>query len=287
MGTESNTVAIVIPLYKYAISEYEILSIKRCLDVLGRYPIFFVVPNGFSLKNLEHKILNLSEYNAIYFDKRFFSDIAGYNELMKSKAFYESFLRYQYILIYQTDCYVFRDDLLYWCQRGYDYIGAPWFTNFTDPQNTNLLENVGNGGFSLRKVKSFIKILRKSKIKSLYSLFKEERNSKGLFYIIRNYDKLLARFYSEKNSFQNYLNSYKRNEDAFWAIELDKLGCGLSKPTPQEALNFSFDYHPECMYQLNNNALPFGVHAWHREDTIYTGNRAFWRKHISELSSYE
>ena len=30
------------------------------------------------------------------------------------------------MLIYQLDAFVFQDDLAYWCQQNYDYIGAPW-----------------------------------------------------------------------------------------------------------------------------------------------------------------
>ena len=30
------------------------------------------------------------------------------------------------MLIYQLDAYVFKDELLNWANKGYDYIGAPW-----------------------------------------------------------------------------------------------------------------------------------------------------------------
>lgn len=45
---------------------------------------------------------------------------------MLSAEFYERFLAWDYILLCQTDAFVFRDELADWCARGYDYIGAPW-----------------------------------------------------------------------------------------------------------------------------------------------------------------
>ena len=40
-----------------------------------------------------------------------------------------------------------RDELLDWCNKNYDYIGAPWVKKERD----NILLKTGNGGFSLRK----------------------------------------------------------------------------------------------------------------------------------------
>jgi len=44
---------------------------------------------------------------------------------MMSPAFYDAFKAFDYILIYQLDAFVFRDELEYFCSLGYDYIGAP------------------------------------------------------------------------------------------------------------------------------------------------------------------
>lgn len=60
------------------------------------------------------------------FPDTYFKGIAGYNRLMMSPEFYETFAQWEYILIYQTDAWVFSDRLSEWCSKGYDYIGAPW-----------------------------------------------------------------------------------------------------------------------------------------------------------------
>lgn len=84
-----------------------------------------------------HEKLDLSEYKSCfldsqvdfcvrYFNEQYFDSRKSYNELMLSVDFYRSFREYQYMLIYQLDAFVFEDQLEYWCNKGYDYIGAPW-----------------------------------------------------------------------------------------------------------------------------------------------------------------
>ena len=68
--------------------------------------------------------------------------------------FYNGFRKYKFMLVHQLDAYVFKDDLLYWTKQGYDYIGAPWFEGMDNAgTNASLLPEIGNGGFSLRKIK--------------------------------------------------------------------------------------------------------------------------------------
>jgi hypothetical protein len=88
---------------------------------------------------------------------------------MCSIGFYEVFRQYEYMLIYQLDCWVFRDELEMWCDKGYDYIGAPFFVKWFVDRGIY----VGNGGFSLRKISNIIEYLKrnnKSKLKQLATL---------------------------------------------------------------------------------------------------------------------
>ena len=64
------------------------------------------------------------------------------------------FAKYEYILIYQTDCWVYEDRLDEFMDKGYDYYGAPWkLEGLTWSKNS-----VGNGGFSLRKVSAMRRV---------------------------------------------------------------------------------------------------------------------------------
>jgi hypothetical protein len=58
--------------------------------------------------------------------KDFLKMFLTYSQLLMSKEFYELFIEYDYIIIYQLDCFVFKDSLENWLYTGFDYIGAPW-----------------------------------------------------------------------------------------------------------------------------------------------------------------
>ena len=144
--------AIIIPIYR-KLTELESVSMKQALNVLGDWDIFGVIPEkSMFLDTLDRKI---------EFPKEYFESVDSYNRLMLSEAFYERFANYEYILVYQLDAFVFTDQLSYFCQLGYDYIGAPWLHgvyNYVDEKHC--IWHVGNGGLSLRRVQSFINVIR-------------------------------------------------------------------------------------------------------------------------------
>lgn len=219
-------VAIVIPVYKTNPSESEIKSFKQCLRVLGNYPIILVAPIGFN-SNLYDQIAG-KKLTSIYFDKQYFSSTKGYSKLLVSRRFYKHFLTYSSILIYQLDAWVFKNELAYWCDLDYDYIGAPWLDAPPNPSGkkpfinlSNLLRNkVGNGGFSLRKVRTHLKW-------AIWASF--------VFKLI------------------------PKNEDIIWTLFVP-----FKKPNASKALSFAFELEPERAYNLNGRKLPFGCHAWEK-----------------------
>ena len=83
-----------------------------------------------------------------------------YSAILKTPEFYENFLNWTHLLIYQTDALLLRkiDDVYY----NYDYIGAPWIEN-----NQWCKYNAGNGGFSLRNIKSCIRVCENNRGKNI------------------------------------------------------------------------------------------------------------------------
>ena len=147
--------AIVIPMYKSQLDEREEIALKQVRKVLNNYDIIAILPN--SLMFQEDLFTKVER-----FDDNYFHGISSYNCLMLSPEFYQRFQEYEYILIYQLDAFVFFDKLSYFCSLGYDYIGAPWLHGvFYYMDDEHCIWNVGNGGLSLRKVKSFIEIVEK------------------------------------------------------------------------------------------------------------------------------
>jgi hypothetical protein len=271
---------IVIPVYKDKLTEFEIISLKQCCVILGKYPIIFVT----------HKDLNQTVYNTIcdekkisykyeYFNKKYFINISGYNALLLSKKFYKKFDNYEYMLIYQLDAYVFRDELEYWCKKGYDYIGAPWIRlnisrtipEFYDPPA------VGNGGFSLRNIKRLIAIHNVSmSIISFFHLFKSyykrmlSKSKKNVFYIFPIFFSCIVILILKIISYKKYILD---SEDEIWT----RLLHGKSRlPPVMDAVKFSFENFPEYLYKLNNEKLPFGCHDWYKYYNYF-----FFRKYIT------
>jgi len=156
-------IAVVIPVYKEVAEPNEKHAFWQCTEVLDRYTTILVAPeqlNTTYYEALTPKPLTIQRFNDAYF-----KHVTGYSRLLTSRHFYQAFAAYDYILIYQLDAWVFTDDLLVWAEKGYDYVGAPWLEPPPIPPgkkpivnlSKRLVNQVGNGGLSLRKIKSHIK----------------------------------------------------------------------------------------------------------------------------------
>lgn len=263
------TCCIVIPIYKNILSEYEIISLKQCCAILGNHPVIFVTYDKLDCTayNTICNGANIS-YKYEYFNKIYFSGISGYNALLLSKKFYMRFINFEYMLIYQLDSYVFKDELEYWFKKGYDYIGAPWIRLNTSKTKPEFYDPpvIGNGGFSLRNIKKFFVLHNiKMSIISFIHLFQSfyndiSRKSKlNILYFIPRFFyrpllKILKFLFFKQNESDN-------NEDIKWSNLLLK---NSNLPSVMEAVKFSFENFPEYLYQLNDEELPFGCHEWHK-----------------------
>lgn len=255
-------VSVVIPVYKPQLNPYETIALTQCVRVLGAYPLLLVCPQSLDVSAIQAQFPRLKTRR---FADSFFVNVQSYNQLMLSTAFYEAFFDFQYILIHQLDAFVFRDELTDWCGRGYDYIGAPWlrdrdFANGRDewvfnakkklatwlnlkkpdgvtPREIISLNEVGNGGFSLRRVKALHAALVRSTRK------------------IEQYE-------------AQTLHQY--NEDVFFGIEVNRYWPQVRKPDFRTALRFAVEFYPERAIRVyNKGELPFGCHAWDIHGTDY------------------
>ena len=153
-------VAIVIPIIAPSVKGDELQSLRQCLNTLGKRDIYYLCSNELDTTFYER----LNNEAGVPFRKRtfggeWFNGVNAYNRLCFSSMLYEAFAEYEYMLIYQLDAYVFEDRLDEWCQRGYDYVGGPWLCHWSrEVENLDHWE-VGNGGFSLRKVDTFLRVL--------------------------------------------------------------------------------------------------------------------------------
>ena len=151
---DERLVAIVTPLYRFPLTPDEEISIRHLRQHLGHIDRYMIGPKKLPAE--------FGDFRLKRFPKRFFESIQSYNKLLVTKEFYRAFSNYEYILIYQTDCLVFSGNLEEWCRTGWDYVGAPWFKDFSsDPAGG--MWAVGNGGLSLRKVSAALDVLTSTK----------------------------------------------------------------------------------------------------------------------------
>ncbi|MFD2936672.1 DUF5672 family protein [Spirosoma flavum] len=258
----SVSVNVVLPVYKTQLTDYERVSLTQCLRVLGNYPIWLAAPHSLDIS----AYLDIdSRLQVRTFDDSYFADLQGYNRLMLSETFYQAFADKEYVLIHQLDAFVFQDDLAYWCQQNYDYIGAPWlrdrdFTGWLDQLDFNIrqriarvlnlkksddvtpreiynLNSVGNGGLTLRRISAMLRCLKRFKQK------------------IAEYERI---------------SMYQYHEDVFWSIEVNRYWPHLRIPSYRKALYFSIEFYPSWSVEhYNQGKLPFGCHAWNIHGTDY------------------
>ena len=260
-------VCVTIPVYQDKISAYEQIAMDQCFKVLGDYDIIFIVPVRLQFFIAQHPYCVSGKAKYITFDNDFFADIPGYNKLMKSAVFYKSLLSYEFFLIYQLDAFVFRDELMEWCDRGYDNIGAPLFDGHDHAKPSSAIVGQGNGGFCLRNVNACYTVvtsLRRLNYKKVYT----DNNAPGLRKIYR---------YIKHNLVYNYsLYPFQPiiNEDLFWTEVVPAAFPVFNVPEPLNSIPFSFEVNPDVLFELNGMMLPFGCHAWWRY------NFDFWKPHI-------
>lgn len=262
---DAKDIVVVIPVYLSTLSATDSIALTQCLKVLSDYDIVIVKPQNLSLVEIT------SQYELpqiINFPDECFSSLRAYNKLVLSEAFYRCFENYSYMLIHQLDAYVFKDELLFWANKGYDYIGAPWipwrgkkylsvrkrFSLFIRRNYWKIFDRdklyqekfhfylVGNGGLSLRRIDKMIQVT---------SYFKEMIDCK----------------LADDKPFLP--------EDLFLNVALTKRKYRLKRPSYRIAMKFSMELNPDWAYKKNKNQLPFGCHNWMHEKMY-----PFWSQFI-------
>ncbi|RJP46731.1 MAG: hypothetical protein C4548_02170 [Desulfobacteraceae bacterium] len=269
--------SIVIPVYKKKSLEMEVLSLKQCVKVLGRYPIIFVCPASLPVDYYQ-SFAQQNHCNISFerFPDWYFTATSNYSKLLLTKDFYKRFADYEFILIYQLDAWVFEDKLEYWCEQDYDYIGAPWFEGFDlATKDSPMLPIAGNGGFSLRKVSAILKVLNTfyREPKSLRRIIAEGADN-GVIAKSFNFPLSLFKFIFHKERFRPLWATTLLSEDRAIARHAQKACKDFKLAPPDVARRFSFEAQPRRLYEMNGKKLPFGCHAFEKHDF------EFWKEFI-------
>ena len=259
------TVIVVIPIYTTALSDAELSALRHNLRVLASHDTVVVKPESLDLTPLYTALGMEPSWRVESFPDEFFAGRKGYNRLMMSEVFYKRFLAWEYLLIMQTDVYVFSDRLDAWCARGYDYVGAPWLPSIREVTGFHPLHRLawrfrclkakftrgftpldlkwksGNGGFSLRRVSK------------LHAIAHEHRDA-------------ITAIADGSDRSENF-------EDVFWSVRANELSPGALRIAPwREALDFAVESHPMMAMRETGGKLPMGTHAYTRRR-----NQREWR----------
>jgi hypothetical protein len=230
-STDDARLAILIPIYKPELASLEQFSIDYSLAQSMARQHCFVAPEGMDCRYYRER------YPAVgyeFFAPRYFDSVDSYSRLLLSTEFYDRFQDRRFILILQPDAILLKDDLDRWMDSPFDYIGAPWpdgveltvrRDRFGGELNRRVRANVGNGGFSLRRV---------GKCRALLNEFPET-----------------AAIFSQTGT----------NEDSFFGL-MGSLSVDFVIPNEIIASRFSMELRPEYYFAVNGNNYPTGVHAW-------------------------
>jgi hypothetical protein len=173
----------------------------------------------------------------VRFSDRYFKSVNDYSRLLLSTSFYDTFNEYEFMLVCQPDAIVLKPELQKWVDRGYDYIGAPWKnglqvnlnlgSSFDNINPVQCSTYVGNGGLSLRRIRSCASLI--------------------------NEFQAVAKYWTDSGS----------AEDLFFSL-MGTMSLDFYLPNLVTAANFAHETDPEYMCALINGKLPFGVHAWEK-----------------------
>jgi hypothetical protein len=263
-------VAVAVPLSnRMVFTEEEEISLRHLNHHLAEFDRFFIIP--------ENQDIDVGGFKLKRFSPAFFGSVNANRKLMFSNIFYEAFAGYRYILIYHLDALVFSNQLIRWCEAGFDYIAPPWIKHPDAPYfgNPEYEGKVGNGGFSLRNVQSFLAVLNSKKLwrnpfrRTLHEVLRGAPSERWTSPV-----NFFRYWHAEHNGVRHELASYFQNEDHFWPNRASHYYPPFKVAPANTALQFAFECAPRYCYEMNGRQLPFGCHAWGRYD------RDFWLPYL-------
>lgn len=266
-------VIIAIIAHKEDLSPQEKASLKQCHQVLGKYPIKLICPQGLNVDQYK-KVVPNADFEFI--DPKWQSNYRMFNRLKIEPLLYEKFKEYDHLLYYELDAWVFRDELEYWCEKPYDFIGAPWIEEVNNGK-PEFYPVGGNGGMSLRNIKAHLALWTiDKKLRTNSEVLHDYRKLHGVFGTVLRFPFVIAKLLGYKNNVQYFLKTTALNEDIFWCREAGKFDPGFRVAPADLEYKFAFEKEPSLLYELNEKKLPFACHAWQKYDPEFWAQFIKW-----------
>ena len=227
----SNSIIVVIPVYMAILPKLEEFSLDYSITVLRGRNLCFLASKDLDISYYQKRY---PEIAIEYFEPVHFASISDYNRLLLGVELYQRFLGKEFLLILQPDAIVLRDELDAWIARHFDYVGAPWprgyelfvnLDNFSGNRGKRVNVTVGNGGFSLRRIRKTLALF--AEFPEALNMFRQSGSSEDLFFSV--------------------MGSLSRN---------------FIIPNEMTASRFSLELQPSYYYAINDGQLPMGAHSW-------------------------
>ncbi|MCB1002449.1 MAG: hypothetical protein KDB40_24375 [Acidimicrobiales bacterium] len=254
-------IAVAITTHTVDLGPHERVSLERVIEVLSpAHDLYLVVPASLDVT------ATLDRYPALRhlpMGDEFFGGRRAHNRLLLASTFYERFAGYEFMMVHHLDAYVFRDEIDAWCDAGYDFLGAPWI-----PHDGMSLSGVGNGGLSLRRVASFLRVVRMLEAPPTSAA---GRLARRLPYRARAALRIAltpvaARIrggQARSEALLGYLNrGFDAGEDYFWGLRVAPWQPWFRVAPVDDAVPFAFDLEPARLYEMNGGVLPMACHGW-------------------------
>jgi hypothetical protein len=258
------SVAVVLTLsHKTSYSADEEYAFRHVRHYLARYDKYVLIPQS---------------HQAFYpgflpkrFPDRYFGSARAHGSLLLSEQFYRAFADYEFILVHHLDALAFSDRLADWCQAGYDYIGAPWLISPDTPHITE--SKVGNGGFSLRRVSSFLRVLSSQEyFVDPDEYWRRYAARSGPIQRLLNMPRKFLKRLTAFNDVRWHVRWALRDdvhEDRFWSEFATKYEPSFRIAPVDVAMRFAFEAEPRACFERIGRRMPFGAHRWQRFDRSF------------------
>lgn len=266
-----NECVICVINHKQDLQQYEQLSLLRIIDFCYTNNILhnlcLVLPNNMDINMFWSKYINPflidkhidNSISYLLLDHIAFSSLNAYNNMLSlSINFYGHFCgKYKYMLTYQLDGYIFDNQLEYFLNKQYDYIGGYYLPMYVNMMKYNEYENIDsehhlvmNSGVSLKKISFCIDSIKENYTNCINGI--------------------------EFNNVHSYIN-----DDDFFSMFYN------TEVSAVDSIKFSLNYSAaETHYAINNFQYPFCCHAFHKSKFLQKLIDNYNKEHNLDYSKY-
>jgi hypothetical protein len=197
-------------------------------------------------------------------DTHWMASWKAYSRMMISPLVFNALEGYTHMILHEPDAIVLSDDIDYWCNQPFDYIGAPWFEGWEQPAADAPLIGVGNLGFSLHRLAASRRVTGSSLRWHPYSAA-----AHNLFGGLKG-DRARLRLgmigLGSGGRLEGAYKLFAGHCDAFWSIVVPNTDKKFRIPPAKIAIRFAWEVCPSRCMKICGGRLPFGIHGWFKYD---------------------